>query len=39
MYKSEISNTKWLVYAILADVGWIAFLAALWLCFAKGRRS
>jgi hypothetical protein len=35
MYKSEISNTKWVTYAIFADIGWISFLAALFLCFIK----
>jgi hypothetical protein len=35
MYKSEISNTKWLIYAILADVGWLSFFVALLMCFIK----
>jgi hypothetical protein len=35
MYKSEISNAKWLAYAILGDIGWITFLAACSLCFLK----
>jgi hypothetical protein len=35
MYRSEISNAKWLVYAILADIGWITFLVAFSLCFIK----
>jgi hypothetical protein len=33
MYKSEISNAKWMAYALLANVGWISFLIALSLCF------
>jgi hypothetical protein len=35
MYKSEISNQKWMTYAIWGNIGWISFLAALSLCFIK----
>jgi hypothetical protein len=35
MYKSEISNAKWIIYDILGNIGWISFLVALSLCFIK----
>jgi hypothetical protein len=35
MYKSEISNAKWMVYDIFGNIGWISFLVALSLCFLK----
>jgi hypothetical protein len=35
MYQSEISDRKWAVCALLADVGWLSFFAALSLCFGR----
>lgn len=35
MYESKISNAKWIAYDLPGNVGWIAFLAGLVLCFAK----
>lgn len=35
MYESKISNIKWIVYDIPGNIGWIAFLVGLFLCFAK----
>lgn len=35
MYESKISDARWIVYDIPGNVGWIAFLVGLGLCFAK----
>lgn len=35
MYESKISDAKWIAYDIPGNVGWIAFLLGLILCFAK----
>lgn len=35
MYESKISDAKWIAYDIPGNVGWIAFLVGLILCFAK----
>ena len=35
MYESKISDAKWIAYDISGNVGWIAFLVGLILCFAK----
>ena len=35
MYESKISDAKWIAYDIPGNVGWIAFLVELILCFAK----
>lgn len=35
MYESKISDAKWIAYDIPGNMGWIAFLAGLILCFAK----
>lgn len=35
MYESKISDTRWIAYDIPGNVGWIAFLVELILCFAK----
>lgn len=35
MYESKISNAKWIAYDIPGNVGWIAFLTGLILCFTK----
>lgn len=35
MYESKISDTRWIAYDIPGNVGWIAFLVGLILCFAK----
>ncbi|MDO4324119.1 MAG: hypothetical protein Q4C61_16520 [Lachnospiraceae bacterium] len=35
MYESKISDAKWIAYDIPGNVGWIAFLVGLILCFVK----
>lgn len=35
MYESKISDAKWIAYDIPGNVGWIAFLVGLGLCFVK----
>jgi hypothetical protein len=35
MYKSELGNAKWITCALLADIGWLSFFAALSLCLVK----
>lgn len=35
MYESKISDAKWIAYDIPGNVGWIAFLVGLILCFTK----
>lgn len=35
MYESKISDAKWIAYDIPGNVGWVAFLVGLILCFAK----
>ncbi|MCM1321824.1 MAG: hypothetical protein NC041_10090 [Bacteroides sp.] len=35
MYRSQISNKKWMAYDIPGNVGWITFLAGLVLCAVK----
>lgn len=35
MYESKISDARWIAYDIPGNVGWIAFLVGLILCFAK----
>jgi hypothetical protein len=35
MYKSEISNAKWILCALLADIGWLSFFVVLPLCLVK----
>lgn len=35
MYESKISDAKWIAYDIPGNIGWIAFLAGLTLCFIK----
>lgn len=35
MYKSNISTARWIAYDIPGNIGWIAFLAGLILCFTK----
>ena len=35
MYESKISDAKWIAYDIPGNVGWLAFLVGLILCFAK----
>lgn len=35
MYESKISDAKWIAYDIPGNVGWIAFLVGLILCFSK----
>ena len=35
MYESKISDARWIAYDIPGNVGWIAFLVGLVLCFAK----
>lgn len=35
IYKSEISDTRWIVYDLPGNVGWIAYIAALIIVFAK----
>lgn len=35
MYESKISDAKWIAHDIPGNVGWIAFLVGLILCFAK----
>lgn len=35
MYESKISDAKWIAYDIPGNVGWIAFLMRLGLCFVK----
>lgn len=35
MYESKIRDAKWVAYDIPGNVGWIAFLVGLILCFAK----
>ena len=35
MYRSNISDARWIAYDIPGNIGWIAFLAGLFLCFAK----
>ena len=39
MYESKISDAKWIAYDIPGNVGWIAFLAGLILCFLKRPES
>lgn len=35
MYESKISDAKWIAYDVPGNVGWIAFLTGLILCFVK----
>lgn len=35
MYETKISDAKWIAYDIPGNVGWIAFLVGLILCFTK----
>lgn len=35
MYESKISNAKWIACDIPGNIGWIAFLVGLFLCFTK----
>lgn len=35
MYESKISDARWIAYDIPGNVGWIAFLVGLVLCFVK----
>lgn len=35
MYKSNISTARWIAYDIPGNIGWLAFLAGLILCFVK----
>lgn len=35
MYESKISDAKWIAHDIPGNVGWIAFLAGLILCYTK----
>lgn len=35
MYESKISDARWIAYDLPGNVGWIAFLAGLVLCFVK----
>jgi len=35
MYESKISDAMWIACDIPGNVGWIAFLAGLTLCFLK----
>lgn len=35
MYKTEISDAKWWICDILGNIGWIAYLTALVMCYIK----
>ena len=35
MYESKISNVKWIICDVPGNVGWLMFLAGLFLCFTK----
>lgn len=35
MYKTQISDARWIAYDIPGNVGWIAFLAGLILCLTR----
>ena len=35
MYKTDITPTRWIVYDIFGNVGWIAYYVALVKCFAE----
>ena len=35
MYKTDITPTRWIVYDIFGNVGWIAYYVVLVKCFAE----
>jgi hypothetical protein len=35
LYETKISNARWIAYDLPGNIGWIAYIVALTLCFAK----
>ena len=35
LYETKISNARWIAYDLPGNIGWIAYIVALILCFAK----
>jgi hypothetical protein len=35
LYETKISTVRWIAYDLPGNIGWIAYIAALTLCFAK----